>query len=197
MKKIPFIFIGILLLEMAIVEVSAQSVTQNLDSYYQALSHNYEMNGNVAASQNGRTIYQRSFGFKDIAAQGVNDKNSQFELASVSKLFTAVAVLQLKDRALVNLDTPFQYYFPEFPYTKITIRNLLSHTSGLPDIETLVDSLITKNPDKQFTIHDDLQNIINYSRGHTLNFKPGERWGYSSLGYHLLGLLVEKISGQT
>lgn len=197
MQKISSIFIGIILLEMAAVEGFAQSVPPNLDSYYQALSSNYEMNGNVAASQNGKIIYQRSFGFKDIAAQGLNDKNSQFELASVSKLFTAVAVLQLKERGLVNLDTPFQHYFPEFPYAKITIRHLLAHTSGLPDIETLVDSLIIKNPDKQFTIHDDLQNVINYSRGHALNFQPGEKWGYSSLGYHLLGLLVEKVSGQT
>jgi CubicO group peptidase (beta-lactamase class C family) len=106
-------------------------------------------------------------------------------------------VLQLKDRGLINLDTSFQHYFPEFPYSKITIRHLLAHTSGLPDIETFVDSLIAKNPDRQFTIHDDLQLVIAYSRGHALNFQPGERWGYSSAGYHLLGFLVEKISGLT
>jgi len=197
MGKISFIFIGIILMQTAAVRISAQSVGKNLDNYYQALNRDHEMNGNVAASENGMTIYQHSFGFKDIAAEKVNDNNSQFELASVSKLFTAVAVLQLKDRDLVELDAPFQRYFPEFPYPRITIRHLLSHTSGLPDIETLVDSLIAKKPVKQFTIHDDLENVLIYSRGHSLKFQPGEKWIYSSAGYHLLGVLVEKISGQT
>jgi CubicO group peptidase (beta-lactamase class C family) len=197
MRKISFIFIGFILMQTVAVKIYAQSVNKNLDSYYQALNRDHEMNGNVAASENGKVIYQRSFGFKDMAAEKVNDSNSQFELASVSKLFTALAVLQLKDRGLVDLDAPLQHYFQEFPYPKITIRHLLSHTSGLPDTEALVDSLIAKNPAKQFTIHDDLQNVIVYSKGHTLKFQPGEQWSYSSAGYHLLGLLVEKISGQT
>jgi len=197
MKKTLLIFIGVILVGSAAMKSVAQAVPQNLDNYYQELSLSHEMNGNVAASQNGKTIYQRSFGFKDIAAQKKNDKNTQFELASVTKLFTATAVLQLKERGLINLDAPFQYYFPEFPYAKITIRHLLSHTSGLPDIETFVDSLIAKYPEKQFTIRDDPQNVIAYSRNHVLTAQPGEKWMYSSAGYHLLALLVEKISGQT
>jgi len=183
--------------QMAPLNVSAQSVAERFDRYYQALSQDHEMTGNVAVSENGKVIYQRSFGFADAGAQKLNYENSQFELASVSKLFTAVAVLQLKDRGLVDLDSPFQHYFPEFPYAKITIRHLLAHTSGLPDIETLVDSLIAKNPAKQFTIHDELENVLVYSKGHALKFQPGEQWSYSSVGYHLLGLLVEKLSEQS
>ncbi|MGZ3874072.1 MAG: serine hydrolase [Mucilaginibacter sp.] len=183
--------------QMAPLKVSAQSSAKRFDDYYQALSRDHEMTGNVAVSENGKVIYQRSFGFADAGAQKLNNERSQFELASVSKLFTAVAVLQLKDRGLVDLDAPLQHYFPQFPYAKITVRHLLAHTSGLPDIETLADSLIAKKPAKQFTIHDELQNVLIYSKGHALKFQPGERWGYSSAGYHLLGLLVEKLSGQS
>ena len=193
---IPFLFV-LALLQTLPVNVSAQSLAKRFDDYYQALHLDHEMNGNVAVSKNGQVIYQRSFGFAEAMSQKPNDQNSQFELASVSKLFTAVAVLQLKDRGLLNIDSTFKYYFPEFPYQKITIRHLLSHTSGLPDIETLVDSTLTKNPNKQFTIHDELQNVLLYSRSHGLLFQPGEKWNYSSAGYHLLGLLVEKISGQS
>ncbi|WCT12511.1 serine hydrolase [Mucilaginibacter jinjuensis] len=197
MRIISAIFAAVILMQTAPVNVSAQSVAEKFDQYYQALHEDHEMTGNVAAAENGKVIYQRSFGFADAAAQKLNNRDSQFELASVSKLFTAVAVLQLKDQGLIKLDDPFQHYFPGFPYPAITIRHLLSHTSGLPDIEELVDSALTKNHDKQFTIHDDLQNVINYSRSHKLKFQPGEQWGYSSAGYHLLGLLVEKLSGQT
>lgn len=197
MRKITFIFIGFIIIQTAAGQISDGSLSDRLDYYYQALSRDHEMNGNVGASENGRTIYRQCFGFKDVAAEKVNDSNSQFELASVSKLFTAVAVLQLKDRGLVDLDVPFQQYFPEFPYAKITTRHLLSHTSGLPDIETLIDSMIAKNPTKQFTIYDEPENMQIYSKGHALKFQPGEQWGYSSAGYHLLALLVEKISGQT
>lgn len=198
MMRITFLLLGaMLLIQTEPLHVSAQSVPENFNRYYQALNRDHEMNGNIAASENGKVIYHRSFGFADAAAQKLNDKDAQFELASVSKLFTAVAVLQLKDRRLVDLDASFQHYFPEFPYAKITIRHLLAHTSGLPDIETLVDSLTAKDPAKQFTIHDELENVRVYSKGHVLKFQPGEQWSYSSAGYHLLGLLVEKLSGQS
>src|ERR1700748_2455363 len=112
MRKFFLILTG-LLVQICVQKASAQTVAKNLDTYYRGLSQNQEMNGNVAASENGEAIYQQSFGYRDLAAQKLNDQNTQFELASVSKLFTAVAVLQLKDRGLVNLDTPFQHYFPE------------------------------------------------------------------------------------
>ena len=188
--------LAIVLLSPA-MSACAESLSGNLDHYYVALSHDREMNGNVAVSEHGKIVYRRSFGFRDMDSHVANDVRSEFELASVSKLFTATAVLQLKERGRIDLDTPFQHYFPEFPYGKITIRHLLSHTSGLPDIEELIDPLLKEDPQKQFTIHDDMAAIIAYSQGHQLLFEPGERWGYSSAGYHLLALLIEKISGQS
>ncbi|HEY8670399.1 MAG TPA: serine hydrolase [Terriglobales bacterium] len=155
------------------------------------------MNGNIAVSVKGKNVYQQSFGYRDVLAREPNDADSQFELASISKVFTATAVLQLKERRQIDLDTPFQKYFPEFPYAKITARHLLAHTSGLPDTEELLEPLIKKDPQRQFTIHDDMKAIIAYSQGHNLRFDPGEKWSYSSVGYHLLALLVEKTSGQS
>lgn len=177
--------------------VSAQSAGQHLDKYYHSLAADNEMNGNVLLTGDGHMLYQKSFGFSDAEAGKLNNADAQFELASVSKLFTATAVLQLKDKGLVGLDLPFQHYFPTFPYPGVTLRHLLSHTSGLPDIEALVDPIFAKHPDTVWSIHDDLAALIPFSRDHAPGFKPGDKWAYSSLGYHLLALLVEKISGQT
>ncbi|WP_186292611.1 serine hydrolase domain-containing protein [Mucilaginibacter corticis] len=177
--------------------VSAQSTSQNLDKYYRALAADHEMNGNVLFAQDNHILYQKSFGFSDAASGKLNNPDSQFELASVSKLFTATAVLQLRDKGLVDLDQTFQHYFPTFPYPGITLRHLLSHTSGLPDIEALVNPIFAKHPDTVWSIHDDLAALIPFSKDHALGFKPGDKWSYSSLGYHLLALLVEKVSGQT
>ncbi|NOW98422.1 serine hydrolase [Mucilaginibacter sp. SG564] len=197
MRLITVLVTIVILTQAVTLNVSAQSISQNFDRYYKALYHDREMNGNIAVAEKGRVIYQQTFGLRDEANQKPNNEQTQFELASISKLFTATAILQLKEQGLLDLDTPFAHYFPEFPYPTITVRHLLAHTSGLPDIESVIDPLLTANPDKQFTIHDDLQNVLLYSRNHDLKFQPGEQWGYSSLGYHLLGLLVEKLSAQT
>jgi CubicO group peptidase (beta-lactamase class C family) len=197
MRKTINFFVAFTGLLLTYVPVFAQSINKNLDQYYKALNADHEMNGNVLAAQNDQILYSKSFGFSDVAANKQNDQNSQFELASVSKLFTATAVLQLKDKGLIGLDVPFQHYFPDFPYADITVRHLLAHTSGLPDIEGLVDSLFAKHPDTVWSIHSDLAALALYSRGHALAFKPGDKWSYSSLGYHMLALLVEKVSGQT
>src|ERR1700761_396889 len=99
----------------------AQTISKNLDHFYTALAADHEMNGNVLAAQNGKVLYSHSFGFSNAADNRANTVNSQFELASVSKVFTATAVLQLKDKGSIGLDIPFQHYFPAFPYADITV----------------------------------------------------------------------------
>lgn len=195
--RIVILFTGFAFFLTLSIQVSAQSIAERFDRYYQSLHRSNEMNGNVAVAEKGRVIYRHNYGFANETAGLPNTENSQFELASVSKIFTAVAILQLKDHGMLNLDSTFRHYFPAFPYPAITVRHLLSHTSGLPDIETLVEPLLDQEPNKQFTIRDELQNVLLYSKSHDLLYYPGEKWSYSSAGYHLLGLLIEKLSGQS
>lgn len=197
MRKVILIFLVLTNLSCMHSLVYGQSISQKLDQYYSALNTDNEMSGNVLFAERNKVVYSKSFGFADNATNKPNDPDSQFELASISKIFTAIAILQLRDKGLINLDTTFKHYFPVFPYPGITVRHLLSHTSGLPDIEGLVDSIFTKHPDTLWSINDDLAALALYSRSHSLPFTPGDKWSYSSLGYHLLALLVEKTSKQT
>jgi CubicO group peptidase (beta-lactamase class C family) len=152
------------------------------------------MNGNILFTTRGKIADKRSFGYADFSKQTPNADSMLFPLASISKTFTAVAVLQLRDAGKLNLDDRLVTYLPEFPYPEISIRHLLSHLSGLPDSETLFDSLIAKHPETILKNEDDLSALQLFAGSHSLLFKPGERWSYSSVGFQLLALLVEKIS---
>lgn len=115
-----------------------------------------------------------------------------FQLGSVSKTFTAVAVMQLEEKGKIHLHDPFVKYFPAFPYPDVTIYHLLTHTSGLPDKEEIFLSYIEKNPDTIFTNRDIIPALKK-----PLAFTPGSEWRYNNIGFALLALLVEKVSGQS
>jgi CubicO group peptidase (beta-lactamase class C family) len=165
-----------------------QTVSEKLDSYFTTTLN--PVNGNVLVVENGKAIYKKSFGFADFKNKIPNSESSRFNIASISKTFTSVAILQLKEKGEINIDDAVKKYLPEFPYTDITIRHLLSHTSGLPDIE-LFDDLTDKVISNQHVLPA-------LNRWKTpLSFKPGEKWEYSNVNFNLLLLVVEKVSGQT
>lgn len=121
----------------------AQTVSEQLDILF--TSPQYSVNGNVLVAENGKVFYRKSFGLADAKNKLPNNENSRFEIASITKTFTSTAILQLKDKGKLNLDKPFVKYFPDFPYPEITIRHLLSHTSGLPDLQ-IFEELVKKIP---------------------------------------------------
>jgi CubicO group peptidase (beta-lactamase class C family) len=186
----------LLLVLISGMSVFAQNRQMNLDQYFSDLAKNREFNGSVLAAEKGEIIYKKSFGYADFKNKIKNTDSTLINLASVSKTLTAIAVLQLKEQGKLKLDDVFVKYIPEFPYPGITVKQLLSHTSGLPDNEELFDSIIALNPDKILTNRDIIPALINYKKNKELKFKPGERWGYSTTGYELLAMLVEKISKQ-
>lgn len=172
----------------SISNLFGQTIPAQLDSLF--TSDQKPINGNVLVAENGRVTYQKSFGFADFKNKIANSASSRFNIASVSKTFTAVAVLQLKENGKLKLDDAVKKYLPSFPFADITIRHLLSHTSGLPDIE-LFDSL----NDKIITNQRVLPALNQWKT--PLSFKPGEKWAYSNVNFNLLLLVVEKVSGQT
>ncbi len=165
-----------------------------LDSFSQSLYKYRQINGNILVAEKGTIIFKKSFGFANFESKTPDTDSTGFSLASTSKIFTSAAILQLRDKGKFKLDDPFIKYFPDFPYPNITIRNLLSHTSGLPDYQ-LYEEQISKNPGKIFTNKDVLPSIKMWNK--PLNFKPGEKWVYSNTNFCLLALLVEKLSGLT
>lgn len=148
--------IGIILLVFIFllrVDLHAQNSSERLDSLFTTLAKNNEFNGNVLISEKGSVIYKHSFGFADVERQILNSSQTAFQLASVSKTITVVAILQLKERGKFKIDDPFVKYFPKFPWPQITLRQLLSHTSGLPDYQ-IFEQRYQENPTRIYTIND-------------------------------------------
>ena len=170
--------------------VHAQNFQKELDHLFNEVTASPEehFNGVALVAAHGEIIYQNAKGFSDIGAQKINTIHSRFQLASLSKVFTATAVMQLAEKGSLNLNDSFVKYFPSFPYPTITIRQLLSHTSGLPDFK----DIYAEKSGHPLNNSDMIPAVISYGK---LVAPPSTRWYYSSVGYALLANLVEKISG--
>jgi len=193
MKIINTLFLLATLLSSG-TKTYAQDLTRKMDSVFSWQAKQGMLMGNLLVADKGKIIYQRSFGFQNLEQKQLNTDSSAFALASIAKIFTATAVLQLKEKGRLKLDEPFQQYFPDFIYPDITIRQLLNHTSGLPEYE-LFDSLAKLSPDKIFGNQDILPALRVWPKA--LYFTPGTSWRYSSMNFCLLALLIEKLSGVT
>lgn len=187
MKKVFSIF----LLPLALF--SQTNYTARIDSCMQAEIAINNFNGNVLIAQAGKIIYQKSFGFKNFYTKEKLDVNSVFELASISKQFTAVGILLLNKQGKLNLNDSLRKYFPQLPYTNITIKNLLIHTSGLPAYE---EEMAAKWDKKNIASNNDVISFLAKEKP-SVHFSPDKKWEYSNTAYVLLASIIEKISGQT
>lgn len=151
------------------------------------------VNGGVVIGVGGRVVFRHAGGFADYRLRRPIDGNAVFPLASAAKPFTSVAVLQLRDRGRLRLDDPVAKYLPGFPLSEITVRHLLSHTSGLPDLE-LFEPVIAVRPDHVVTATDLVPALTAWKE--PLHFAPGTQFRYSNINYQLLARIVEEVSGQ-
>jgi CubicO group peptidase (beta-lactamase class C family) len=149
----------------------------------------------------GRDAYARTEGVRDLHSKARIDARTNFRLASFTKQFTAMAIMLLVHDGKLRYDEALAELFPDFPaYGKtITVRNLLNHTSGLPDYEDLMDAAEkTKgplwSPEKQIQDDEVLELLKKEKKG---KFRPGTGWSYSNSGYVVLGLVVSKASGKS
>lgn len=163
-----------------------------IDSLITLWSNHKTFNGGIVVMQKGKIIYQKAAGFANFEKGILNTESTPFNLASVSKPFTAVAIMQLVERKKLKLTDFVASYLPDFPYKSVTIEQLLSHTSGLPETDQFEKQYIQENPSEILSnqkIYDDLVR---------LNIKPlaaaGEKHFYNNLNYILLATLLEKVS---
>ncbi|HKV62071.1 MAG TPA: serine hydrolase domain-containing protein [Candidatus Acidoferrum sp.] len=146
----------------------------------------------------GRNGYTRAEGVRDLRSSAKIDSHTNFRLASFTKQFTAMAIMLLVHDGKLRYDESLTEIFPDFPsYGKtITVRNLLNHTSGLPDYEDLMDAVEKAkgpnwSPEKQIQDHEVLELLKKENAG---KFAPGTSWSYSNSGYVVLGMIVSKVS---
>ena len=178
--------------------VQAQSVTfpmatrlKTLDSTLTVLHNRAMFNGVVLVAEQGKLKYTKALGTANIATNEPLTISSAFNLASVSKQFMSMMIMQLQERGKLRYDEPVQTYLPDFPYEKITVRNLLNHTSGLPEYFDLAQQYL--GPLDTLTNDGLLQLLHQYKPA--LVFQPGDRWEYCNTGYVLLGSIITKVGG--
>ena len=164
-----------------------------LDSITDVYASRKGFSGNVLVAIDGLNVFEKSLSYADPISKRPLQTSSIFQLASVSKQFTAAAILLLKTDDQIDLDDDLSKYIPELPYQKITIRHLLHHMSGLPNYMFLVDKYWDKA--KAPTNEE----VIGLMAKHKLPafFKPGLKYDYSNTGYVILASVVERVSGMS
>lgn len=166
-------------------------VNQKLDSLLKRINKRHDFHGSVLVAKNQKIVYQNQVGYADFRKKVPLKEESVFQLASVSKQFTAAAIMQLKERGKVKLTDTVNAYFPEFPYKNNTIKNLLNHTSGLPKYFWVAGHEWKEN---KAPTNTDLMSVLPFSKAQRF-FKPGRNFDYSNTGYVVLASIVEKVSG--
>jgi CubicO group peptidase (beta-lactamase class C family) len=172
--------------------VFGQDQIQKIDSLLKSYYSQGKFNGNILVAEKGKVIYSRSFGLANEITKEKLNENSIFNLASVSKQFTAMAIMILKEKGKLKLDDEIEKYIPELSiYSGVTIKNLLNHTGGLPDYSKLLDSLWDKT---KIANNKDIVALLSKHKPKEL-FRPNTQYKYSNTGYAMLALIIEKVSG--
>lgn len=183
-KKILFLLCSAPLLAFA-------QIKEQADAIVLPYLENNAFSGTITIAQQGKIIYQKTSGFRDFTSRTPLKKTDLFELASVSKQFTAMVIMLLQEKGQLQFDDPVEKYL-DIPYKNISIRHLLAHTSGLPDYQSIMD----QHWDKSMVANND--DILNYLRRYAppTRFVASSQYEYSNTGYVLLASIAEKASGR-
>jgi len=164
---------------------------QRIDSFMHEHHKRYNFQGNVLVAYRGQLIYEGSFGYTNPRKSEPLEKDAIFQLASVTKQFTAMATLIAIEDGLLRYEDTVTRFFPDFPYEGVTVHMLLNHTAGLPNYMWLLEHYWQG---KETPYNTDVMKLL---AKHKLNlhFRPGTRFGYSNTGYVILAALLEKATG--
>ena len=162
---------------------------EELTKYMEFLQKYHNFNGSILVAKDGKILLNKAYGLADIDQNIENTPQTTFAIGSITKQFTAMAIMQLAEKGLLNVEDKLSKYFPDFPNGDlITIHNLLTHTSGLFNYTNLDEFLGMDINNRE------PETVIHLIKDLPLNFQPGERFEYSNTNYVLLGMIVEKLS---
>jgi CubicO group peptidase (beta-lactamase class C family) len=170
----------------------AQENVARMDQVVQSYVITSRFMGSVEVVRDGKVLLEKGYGSADLEWEIPNSPSSKFRLGSVTKQFTAACILLLEERGKLSVDDPVKKHMPDAPaaWDKVTIFNLLTHTSGIPSFTGFPDYRSTE------ATPSTPEQLVARFRDKPLEFAPGEKWNYSNSGYVLLGYLLEKVSGQ-
>ncbi|WP_298369313.1 serine hydrolase domain-containing protein [uncultured Lutibacter sp.] len=174
-------------------ETDTKKVQLKLDSLLKRINKRHDFHGSLLVAKNDKILYSNQIGYADFSKKKPINKTSVFQLASVSKQFTAAAIMLLYERKQIKLTDTVNHFFPDFPYENVTIKNLLNHTAGLPKYFWLSDHLWNK---KKAPSNSEMMSLLAKSNVQRF-YKPGYKFDYSNTGYFVLASIIEKVTGES
>lgn len=194
MRRILFILSALVLIA-GIIKLSAQERSEKIDEFIQKMTEYNSFSGSALAADNREVIFKDGYSLANREWDIPNAPDTKFRIGSITKQFTAAIILMLREEGKLNLDdkiTDHIKYYRKDTGDKVTIHQLLIHTSGIPSYTSLPDFF----PDisiKEFEVEDFVKE---YLMG-DFDFEPGTDWAYNNTGYYLLGVIIEEITGMT
>lgn len=176
------IILTCLLVVLAASPIFSQK-TKQLEQLLAAYDQADQFSGTVLVAEKGKIIFEKSYGYRNGPKKEKNTNNSLYRIFSTTKMFTATVILKLEEEGKLSINDKLSKYYPNFPKgDSITIANLLSHTSGIPN-DTASENTV------------DEETFMKFIASKPLDFSPGKKWDYSNSGYYILGYIIRKVTG--
>lgn len=191
-KSIQILFF-IIALSVSSFSINAQKLEQDVDAI---LKSEYPSDGpgvSFLIAKDGKVIYQKAFGMANLELSVPMKTNNVIEIGSITKQFTAVSILMLEEQGKLKVEDDITKYIPDYPTNgkKITIHQLLNHTSGIKSYTSMPNFMVNARTDMTPKV------LIEVFKNEAMDFEPGEQFLYNNSGYILLGYIIEVASGQT
>jgi CubicO group peptidase (beta-lactamase class C family) len=190
------IFMALILPVVGAAQQAARPLAAQFDELMQARFAAGDFNGTVLVARGGQVVYQRAVGFANLEWRVPNDLSAKFEIGSMTKQFTAMLILQGVNDGKISLEGHISDYLPYYRKdtgSRVTISQLLSHTSGVPNFADVPGFFETGASRESYSVKDFVEK---YCSG-DLQFDPGTKFEYSNSGYFLLGAILEQVTGRT
>lgn len=197
MKRLPVVLAAFLLLTGILPAQQPDGRIARLNAYLLAAAELGHVNGSVLVAEQGRVLVDTAFGFANFELGVRNTPDTRFRVASVTKQFTALATVMLAQDGALRLDDPITEYVDSLPasWARITIHDLLRHTSGISDYEGWFGGYSTQAYSDYMSAAHASERIVRDARQRPLDFEPGTKFHYSNSAYVILGLVIERASG--
>ncbi|HXM97255.1 MAG TPA: serine hydrolase domain-containing protein [Candidatus Dormibacteraeota bacterium] len=185
------LFLAAIFLILCVTRAQSQSFSTWADDYFTQVVPKGNFRGVVLVRKESKVFFEKGFGLAVDEWNIPNNPDSIFEIASLTKQFTAAAILQLFDSGKIKLTDPVKKYYQDAPesWSAITIHHLLTHTSGIPNNDL-------SNYTKGICVSYSTDELIKTFKDRPLAFTPGTKWAYTNTEYYLLAYIIEKVSGE-
>jgi CubicO group peptidase (beta-lactamase class C family) len=184
---------ALVVITLTISETQAQQLVSKVDEYLSAAVRQGKFSGSVLVAREGKVLLSKGYGTASLELGVPNTPQMKFRIGSLSKQFTAMAVMILQERGKLKVLDSVCKYVPECPpaWAEVTLHHLLTHTSGIPELLSFPDF------QKTMALPSPVARTVERFKTKPLEFKPGEKFKYSNSGYVLLGHIIERVTGQT